>query len=109
MGELIVRLFPFNMLYRVRFNTRPDPIARAVEVTPLEGARRDVHWRSVRSTHIKLYRVFNNSTCEPADRASKLVGGLHGAPCVPSACATTSGAAEGEFCTPARRSLHFPA
>jgi len=25
------------------------------------------------------------STCEPADRASKLVGGLHGAACVPSA------------------------
>jgi hypothetical protein len=73
------------MLYRVCFNTRPDPSARDVEVTPLEGARRDVHWRSVRSTHTKLYRVFNNSTREPADRTGKLVGGLRGAPGVPSA------------------------
>ncbi len=43
MGELIVRSIPFNMLYRFRYNHLPGlPSARAVEVTPLEGARRVV-------------------------------------------------------------------
>jgi hypothetical protein len=50
--------------------------------------------------HNKLYRVFNNSTCEPVDRASKLVDGLHGAAGVPSARTNTTGAAEGEHVYP---------
>ena len=77
------------------------PSARVVEVTPLEGAQRDVQLappqpgrrvpervdvatgvgeqRSVSHIVAITRPVILYSTCEPADRASKLVSGLHGA------------------------------
>ena len=75
---------PFIKLYRVRLFINPSSVRQ----------RCQYQWHAAHvdtPAHIMSLDAFFNSTCEPADRASKLVGGLHGA--APSAKTSARGVA----------------
>ena len=107
---------PFIKLYRVRLFINPSSVRQ----------RCQYQWHAAHvdtlAHNMSLDALFN-STCEPADRASKLVGGLHGAARQPSACdvEVTPRRGPGATCTGGRKfstvslplaryiyQLHFP-